>query len=205
MYIVASNGNEEISGVATDSDARPEVYDPHRVAFLTPDRPPGLSIWNTVFVGTIVAVSQVVFLGAGWFRFLQNPIPKAVVFYSLVIGTMMLPRPVGHHRAVYVIVYQSDGAAAWSAIIVPALVTAFGALLDAPDHRRSDYQTSFFAGRQHRRRRGASSVFRSASFANHRAEQFRAWALCFLGHLERLLVAFAGFERPEPVHGFRWR
>jgi len=124
MYIVASNGNEEIS-------KNPPTLVPGD-RFLTLmghvfEAAPtfGISIWNTIFVGTVISVAQVVFSAIAGFAFAKLNFRGRKGLVLFVIGTMMLPSQLGI-IPLFMIVNNLGWGSTLAAIIVPALVTAFG-------------------------------------------------------------------------------
>ncbi|MEY4366808.1 MAG: hypothetical protein RLZ28_223 [Actinomycetota bacterium] len=124
MYIVASNGNEEIS-------KNPPTLVPGD-RFLTLighvfEAAPtfGISIWNTVVVGTVISVAQVVFSALAGFAFAKLNFKGRNFLILFVIGTMMLPSQLGI-IPLFMIVNDLGWGSTLTAIVVPALVTAFG-------------------------------------------------------------------------------
>ena len=124
MYIVASNGNEEIS-------KNPPTLVPGD-RFLTLighvfEAAPtfGISIWNTVVVGTVISVAQVVFSALAGFAFAKLNFKGRNFLILFVIGTMMLPSQLGI-IPLFMIVNNLGWGSTLTAIVVPALVTAFG-------------------------------------------------------------------------------
>ena len=124
MYIVASNGNEEIS-----KNPPTLVPGPRFLALMGHvfEAAPtfGLSIWNTIFVGTVISVAQVVFSALAGFAFAKLNFRGRKGLVMFVIGTMMLPSQLGI-IPLFMIVNNLGWGGTLTALIVPALVTAFG-------------------------------------------------------------------------------
>ena len=124
MYIVASNGNEEIS------KNPPTLVPGDRfftlIGHVFEAAPTfGLSIWNTVAVGTLISIAQVVFSALAGFAFAKLNFKGRKFLVLFVIGTMMLPSQLGI-IPLFMIVNNLGWGSTLTAIIVPALVTAFG-------------------------------------------------------------------------------
>ena len=124
MYIVASNGNEEISKNPPTLVPGPRFLTLMGHVF---EAAPtfGLSIWNTVFVGTVISVAQVVFSALAGFAFAKLNFRGRKGLVMFVIGTMMLPSQLGI-IPLFMIVNNLGWGGTLTALIVPALVTAFG-------------------------------------------------------------------------------
>jgi len=124
MYIVASNGNEEISKNPPTLVPGPRFLTLMQHVF---DAAPtfGLSILNTIFVGTVIAVAQVVFSAIAGFAFAKLNFKGRKFLVLFVIGTMMLPSQLGI-IPLFMIVNNLGWGSTLAAIVVPALVTAFG-------------------------------------------------------------------------------
>ena len=124
MFIVASNGNEEVSKVPPTLVPGPRF--PEVISDVFTANPFfGWSLFNTVFVGTVVAVAQVFFSSIAGFAFAKLNFKGRKLMVVFVIGTMMLPSQLG-----IIALFQQMS---WlnlidtlGALIVPALVTAFG-------------------------------------------------------------------------------
>jgi cellobiose transport system permease protein len=124
MYVVASNGNEAIS-------KNPPTLTPGNrfftlIGHVFEASPTfGISIWNTIFVGTLIAVAQVLFSAIAGFAFAKLNFRGRKGLVLFVIGTMMLPSQLGI-IPLFMIVNNLGWGSTLTAIIVPALVTAFG-------------------------------------------------------------------------------
>ncbi|MEO0024101.1 MAG: hypothetical protein RL196_542 [Actinomycetota bacterium] len=124
MYIVASNGNEEIS------KNPPTLLPGDRFMTLIGhvfEAAPTfmMSIWNTIFVGTVISIAQVVFSALAGFAFAKLNFKGRKFLVLFVIGTMMLPSQLGI-IPLFMIVNNLGWGSTLTAIVVPALVTAFG-------------------------------------------------------------------------------
>jgi len=124
MYIVASNGNEEVSKVPPTLVPGPRF--PEVISDVFTANPFfGWSLFNTVFVGTVVAVAQVFFSSIAGFAFAKLNFKGRKLMVVFVIGTMMLPSQLGI-IPLYMLVSELGWINTLTALIVPALVTAFG-------------------------------------------------------------------------------
>jgi len=124
MLIVVSNGNEEISKVPPSMIPGPNL--PTTIAHVFEDSPYfGQSMLNTIFVGTVVSVAQVFFCSLAGFAFAKLNFRGRKFMIVFVIATMMLPSQLG-----IIPLFQLMTDFGWvntlTALIVPALVTAFG-------------------------------------------------------------------------------
>lgn len=124
MYIVASNGNEAISKNPPTLTPGPRFLTLMNHVF---EAAPtfGQSIWNTIFVGTTIAAAQVFFSAIAGFAFAKLNFRGRKGLVVFVIGTMMLPSQLGI-IPLFMIVNNLGWGSTLTAIIVPALVTAFG-------------------------------------------------------------------------------
>lgn len=124
MIIVASNGNEEISKETPTLTVGPRL--PEVLGYVFEANPLfGVSMWNTFFVGTIVAVAQVFFSSIAGFAFAKLNFKGRKGLVLFVIGTMMLPSQLGI-LPLFILVSDLGWVDTLTALIVPALVTAFG-------------------------------------------------------------------------------
>ena len=94
MVIVASNGNEEISKEVPTLIIGPRLFEVIGHVFEANEYF-GISMWNTVFVGTIVAAAQVFFSSVAGFAFAKLNFKGRKFLVLFVIGTMMLPSQLG--------------------------------------------------------------------------------------------------------------
>jgi cellobiose transport system permease protein len=124
MLIVVSNGNEEISKVPPSMVPGPNL--PETLGKVFEDSPYfGQSMLNTIFVGTIVSIAQVFFSALAGFAFAKLNFKGRKFMIVFVIATMMLPSQLG-----IIPLFMMMSSLGWvntlTALIVPALVTAFG-------------------------------------------------------------------------------
>ena len=124
MLIVVSNGNEEISKVPPSMIPGPNL--PETIGNVLKDSPYfGQSMLNTIFVGTLVSVAQVFFSALAGFAFAKLNFKGRKFMVVFVIATMMLPSQLG-----IIPLFMMMSSLGWvntlTALIVPALVTAFG-------------------------------------------------------------------------------
>ena len=124
MVIVASNGNEEISKETPSLLIGPRLGEVIGHVFEANEYF-GVSMWNTVFVGTIVAAAQVFFSSVAGFAFAKLNFKGRKFLVLFVVGTMMLPSQLGI-IPLYMLVASLGWMNTLTALIVPALVTAFG-------------------------------------------------------------------------------
>ncbi|MEY3129171.1 MAG: hypothetical protein RL405_491 [Actinomycetota bacterium] len=123
MFVVASNGSDEISKnpptLIPGGNFFKVVADVYSVV------PFNRALLNTLIVGTIVALAQVFFSALAGFAFAKLNFKGRRFMVLFVIGTMMLPSQLG-----IIPLFMLISAVGWFdtllALIVPALVTAFG-------------------------------------------------------------------------------
>jgi cellobiose transport system permease protein len=124
MFIVASNGTEAVSKVP------PTLLPGGRfftvISHVYEAAPTfNQSLLNTIYVGTIVAVAQVFFSAIAGFAFAKLNFKGQRYLVLFVIGTMMLPSQLGI-IPLFMLIGQMGLLNQLGALIVPALVTAFG-------------------------------------------------------------------------------
>ena len=124
MVIVASNGNDEISKETPTLLIGPRLFEVIGHVFQANEYF-GISMWNTAFVGTIVAVAQVFFSSVAGFAFAKLNFKGRKFLVLFVVGTMMLPSQLGI-IPLYMLMANLGWINTLTALIVPALVTAFG-------------------------------------------------------------------------------
>jgi cellobiose transport system permease protein len=123
MFVVASNGSDEISKnpptLIPGGNFFKVVADVYSVV------PFNRALLNTLLVGTVVALAQVFFSALAGFAFAKLNFKGRRFMVLFVIGTMMLPSQLG-----IIPLFMLVSAMGWFdtllALIVPALVTAFG-------------------------------------------------------------------------------
>jgi cellobiose transport system permease protein len=124
MFIVASNGTDEISKIPPTLVPGPRFFTViSHVYEVLPQF--NQALLNTVYVGTIVALAQVFFSAIAGFAFAKLNFRGQRYMVLFVILTMMLPSQLG-----IIPLFMLVGWAGWIdtllALIIPALVTAFG-------------------------------------------------------------------------------
>jgi cellobiose transport system permease protein len=124
MFIVASNGPEAVSQIP------PTLIPGERfftvISHVYEAAPTfNQSLINTVYVGTVVAVAQVFFSAIAGFAFAKLNFKGQRYLVLFVIGTMMLPSQLGI-IPLFILVGKIGLLNQLGALIVPALVTAFG-------------------------------------------------------------------------------
>jgi cellobiose transport system permease protein len=124
MFIVASNGTEAVSKV-------PPTLVPGNRFFTVIghvyDASPTFnqSLLNTVYVGTVVAIAQVFFSAVAGYAFAKLNFKGQRYLVLFVVGTMMLPSQLGI-IPLFMLIGQIGLLNQLGALIIPALVTAFG-------------------------------------------------------------------------------
>ncbi len=123
MYVVASNTTAEVSKTPPSLIPGPRfmIVMKHVLEIV----PMGHALLNTVIVGVIVAFSQVMFSALAGFAFAKLNFKARKGMILFVIGTMMLPSQLGI-IPLFKIVTQFGLFDSLKALIIPALVTAFG-------------------------------------------------------------------------------
>jgi len=124
MFIVASNGTDEISKIPPTLVPGPRFF---TVISNVYEVLPAFNqaLLNTVFVGTVVAVAQVFFSAIAGFAFAKLNFRGQRFMVLFVILTMMLPSQLGIIPLFMLMGNLGFIDTLW-ALIVPALVTAFG-------------------------------------------------------------------------------
>jgi len=123
MFVVASNTTAEISKSPPSLIPGPRFF--LVVEHVLQVVPFGLALWNTLLVGTVVAVAQVFFSALAGFAFAKLNFKGRKFLILFVIGTMMLPSQLGI-IPLFMMISQWGLFDTLYALIVPALVTAFG-------------------------------------------------------------------------------
>jgi cellobiose transport system permease protein len=124
MFIVASNGTDEISKIPPTLIPGPRFF---TVISNVYEAAPlfNQALLNTVYVGTVVALAQVFFSAIAGFAFAKLNFKGQRFMVLFVILTMMLPSQLGI-IPLFIIVGEAGWIDSLLALIVPALVTAFG-------------------------------------------------------------------------------
>ncbi len=123
MFVVASNGSEEISKIPPTLIPGPRFLEVMNDVYSVV--PFNQALLNTFFVGIVVAVAQVFFSALAGFAFAKLNFKGRRFMVLFVIGTMMLPSQLGIIPLFMLISKAGLYNTLW-ALIVPALVTAFG-------------------------------------------------------------------------------
>lgn len=123
MFIVASNGTEEVSKVPPAILPGPRFWTVLQHVYEVIDF--NTALLNTIIVGLVVAVAQVFFSALAGFAFAKLNFRGRRGLILFVIGTMMLPSQLGI-IPLYMLVSGFGWIDTLNALIVPALVTAFG-------------------------------------------------------------------------------
>jgi cellobiose transport system permease protein len=123
MFVVASSGSDEISKIPPSVVPGPRFF--KVMADVYAAVPFNQALINTLFVGVTVAVAQVFFCGLAGFAFAKLNFRGRRGILLVIIGTMMLPSQLG-----IIPMFILMGNLGWIdtlyALIVPALITAFG-------------------------------------------------------------------------------
>ena len=123
MFVVASSGSDEISKIPPSVVPGPRFL--KVMADVYAAVPFNQALINTLVVGITVAVAQVFFCGLAGFAFAKLNFKGRRGILLVIIGTMMLPSQLG-----IIPMFILMGNLGWIdtlyALIVPALITAFG-------------------------------------------------------------------------------
>lgn len=123
MFIVASNGTEEVSKIPPAILPGPRFWTVIQHVYEVIDF--NTALLNTVIVGVVVAVAQVLFSALAGFAFAKLNFKGRRGLILFVIGTMMLPSQLGI-IPLYMLISGLGWIDSLNALIIPALVTAFG-------------------------------------------------------------------------------
>ncbi len=124
MFIVASNGTEEISKIPPTLLPGPRFFTVvNNVYEALPQF--NQALINTVYVGTVVALAQVFFSAIAGFAFAKLNFRGQKFMVLFVVLTMMLPSQLGI-IPLFMLMGWAGLIDTLGALIVPALVTAFG-------------------------------------------------------------------------------
>lgn len=123
MFVVASQGTEAISNPTPVLVPGPRFLEV--IANVYSVIPFNAALLNTTIVGLVVAVAQVLFSALAGFAFAKLNFKGRKFMILFVIGTMMLPSQLGI-IPLYMMISQAGWMDSLYALIVPALVTAFG-------------------------------------------------------------------------------
>lgn len=124
MFIVASNGTEEISKIPPTLLPGPRFFTVvNNVYEALPQF--NQALINTFYVGTVVALAQVFFSAIAGFAFAKLNFRGQKFMVLFVVLTMMLPSQLGI-IPLFMLMGWAGLIDSLGALIVPALVTAFG-------------------------------------------------------------------------------
>jgi cellobiose transport system permease protein len=124
MFIVASNGTDEISKIPPTLVPGPRFFTViNNVYEALPQF--NQALLNTVYVGTVVAVAQVFFSAIAGFAFAKLNFRGQKFMVLFVVLTMMLPSQLGI-IPLFMLMGDLGLIDSLGALIIPALVTAFG-------------------------------------------------------------------------------
>jgi cellobiose transport system permease protein len=123
MYVVASAGDLAIS--TTPPQVIPGDLFIKSVATVYSKIDMNVALLNTLFVGTVVALAQVMLSAIAGFAFAKLNFRGSRFMILFVIGTMMLPSQLGI-IPLFMLMAKLHWVDSLLALIVPALVTAFG-------------------------------------------------------------------------------
>lgn len=123
MFVVASSGSEEISKIPPSIVPGPRFLEVMGDVYQAV--PFNLALFNTLVVGLSVAIAQVFFSGIAGFAFAKLNFKGRKWLILVIIGTMMLPSQLGI-IPMFILMGQLGWIDTLYALIVPALITAFG-------------------------------------------------------------------------------
>lgn len=124
MFIVASNGTDEISKIPPTLVPGPRFFTViNNVYEALPQF--NQALLNTVYVGVVVAVAQVFFSAIAGFAFAKLNFRGQKFMVLFVVLTMMLPSQLGI-IPLFMLMGNLGLIDSLGALIIPALVTAFG-------------------------------------------------------------------------------
>jgi cellobiose transport system permease protein len=123
MFVVASNGTEEVSKIPPALLPGPRFLTVIEGVYQAV--PFNAALINTTIVGVVVAVAQVFFSALAGFAFAKLDFRGRRGMIVFVIATMMLPSQLGI-IPLYILIAGWGWVNTLLALIVPALVTAFG-------------------------------------------------------------------------------
>ena len=124
MFIVASNGTEEVSKIPPTLLPGPRFFTVMNHVY---EALPAFNqaLINSFYVGTVVAVAQVFFSALAGFAYAKLNFKGQKFMVLFVVFTMMLPSQLGI-IALFKEISMMNLIDSLGALIVPALVTAFG-------------------------------------------------------------------------------
>ena len=123
MFVVASNGQDVIARVPPA--IKPGNNFANEVRAVLEVVPFGRTMLNTVVIALIIAVAQVFFSAMAGFAFSKLQFPGRKFLVVFVVATMMLPSQLGL-VPLFMMMDKFNWIDNFKALIVPAIVTAFG-------------------------------------------------------------------------------
>jgi len=123
MFVVASNGSDAVSKIPPPLLPGPRFFTVIANVYKVVDF--NVALLNTAIVGLCVAVAQVFFSALAGFAFAKLDFKGRRGLIVFVIGTMMLPSQLGI-IPLYMMIASWHWVNTLYALIIPALVTAFG-------------------------------------------------------------------------------
>jgi len=123
MFVVASNGSDAVSKIPPPLLPGPRFLTVIANVYKVVDF--NVALFNTALVGLCVAVAQVFFSALAGFAFAKLDFKGRRGLIVFVVGTMMLPSQLGI-IPLYMMIANWHWINTLYALIVPALVTAFG-------------------------------------------------------------------------------
>lgn len=123
MFVVASNGQDVIARVPPA--IKPGNNFANEVRAVLEVVPFGRTMLNTVVIALIIAVAQVFFSAMAGFAFAKLQFPGRKFLVVFVVATMMLPSQLGL-VPLFMMMDKFNWIDNFKALIVPAIVTAFG-------------------------------------------------------------------------------
>lgn len=123
MFIVASNGQDVIAKVPPAiMPGHNFIHEFHAVLDVVPF---GRTMFNTLAVALVIAFAQVFLSALAGFAFAKLRFPGQKFLVVFVVGTMMLPSQLGL-VPLFMLMNKLNWINDFKALIVPAIVTAFG-------------------------------------------------------------------------------
>jgi cellobiose transport system permease protein len=123
MFVVASNGSDEIAKIPPSLKPGPHFAKMYHEVHSTV--PFGHAIMNSFIIATVIACSQVFFSSLAGYAFAKMQFPGKRWMLVFIVGTMMLPSQLGV-IPLYLMMSKLNWIDDFKALIVPALVSAFG-------------------------------------------------------------------------------
>lgn len=123
MFVVASNSNAVMSQMPPTVVPGPNFWT--NVVAVFGLIPFGRVMFNSLFIATTITFSVLFFSTLAGFAFAKLKFRGRTALFAFVVGTMMVPQQLGL-IPLYMMMVQFGWVNDYRAVIVPALVTAFG-------------------------------------------------------------------------------